>query len=728
MERMLGGPCHPCHLLTLVILILGVESSYSYNVGVGRADITGPAAEIGMMGYAKQGQNTKGIHMRLYSRAFIVEDEGSDSRVVFVSTDTAMLGQLVKPRVVENLEKLFPGVYTEKNLVLSATHTHSGPAGFMQYLLFNVPNLGFIRQTLDGMVEGITLSVVRAHQAKAKGRVLLVEGELEEQANINRSPTSYEANPEEEKARYSSNVDTHMVQLNFYNQEDKPLGVLNWFAVHPTSMNNTNHLISGDNKGAASLMMEKAMSPGYLGGETPFVAAFASTNLGDVSPNIQGPKCQDTGLPCDMEHSTCGGRTQMCYALGPGQDMFESTRIIAERQYKVAMELLEQPVDPMELSGPIQWVHQWLDMSQAPVTLENGTVTKTCKAALGYSFAAGTTDGPGEFDFTQGTNSGNPFWDFVTGFLKHPEPEQIACHAPKPILLDTGEYTLPFAWHPATVDTQVLRIGQLLMLAVPGEFTTMSGRRIREAIANSATIDEAKVVVAGLSNSYTHYIATYEEYQKQRYEAASTIYGPNTLLAYIQQYTKLTQAMLAGDSVEPGTPPPDLSDQEISFVPGVILDSPPPGKHFGDVLVQPSDQVAPGHTVSATFVSGHLRNNLMLEESFLTVEKQEGLEWKVIARDADWETKLVWTRTNVVTGESKVEVIWDVPESTEPGTYRLGHRGYHKTILRGVLPYEGWSLTFKVGTEVMVEPAPRLGWFYKGWTSFSGLFVEELGM
>ena len=56
-----------------------------------------------------------------------------------------------------------------------------------------------------------------------------------------------------------------------------------------------------------------------------------------------------------------------------------------------------------------------------------------------YSFAAGTTDGPGEFDFTQGANTTNPFWDFVSGLLKDPSPEQEACHAPKPILLDTGE-------------------------------------------------------------------------------------------------------------------------------------------------------------------------------------------------------------------------------------------------------------------------------------------------
>ena len=72
----------------------------------------------------------------------------------------------------------------------------------------------------------------------------------------------------------------------------------------------------------------------------------------------------------------------------------------------------------------------------------------------------------------------------------------------------------------------------------------------------------------------------------------------------------------------------------------------------------------------------------MLEETFLTVEKMEGLDWKVVARDTDWETKLLWTRTNVVTGESTVEVIWDVTDDTPSGKYRLGHRGYHKTLLR----------------------------------------------
>ena len=35
---------------------------------------------------------------------------------------------------------------------------------------------------------------------------------------------------------------------------------------------------------------------------------------------------------------------------------------------------------------------------------------------------------------------------------------------------------------PSIVDVQILRVGQLVILAVPGELTTMSGRRLREAI------------------------------------------------------------------------------------------------------------------------------------------------------------------------------------------------------------------------------------------------------
>jgi neutral ceramidase len=684
-----------------LVLLAGLVGAVhgGYNVGVGRADITGPAAEIGMMGYAKQGQNTKGIHLRLYSRAFVIEDEQTKKRVAFVSVDAGMMGQMVKKYALLKVDQLYPGVYNERNVVLSTTHTHSGPAGFMQYVLFNVPNLGFVEQTMQAMVDGIAESIRRAHEAVQPGAIFISSGKVEE-GNINRSPTSYEANPEEEKARYDGNTDKELTQLHFYNAEGAPLGVLNWFAVHPTSMNNTNHLISGDNKGAASQMFERYMDPGYLTAQGPFVAAFASSNLGDISPNILGPKCIDTGLDCDAEHSTCDGKTQMCIAFGPGKDMWESTRIIAERQFLVAKDLLEDTAGQVEVAGPVDFIHQWVDMTNYPVQLANGSLASTCKAALGYSFAAGTTDGPGEFDFTQGVLTGNPFWDFISGLLKDPTPEQEACHAPKPILLDTGEIQYPYAWHPSQVDTQVIRLGQVLLLAVPGEFTTMAGRRLRDTVRRVAEEQGESImpIVAGLSNTYTHYITTFEEYQKQRYEAASTIYGPLTLQAYQQQYELLVHSLLSGGTLAPGTPPEDLLDVQLSFVPGVVLDHAPAGKEFGECILEPVDTM-PGNTVSAKFISGHLRNNLMLESTFLKIEKEVDGEWQVAATDADWETKIEWHRTNALLGESEVTVTWDIPENTPNGIYRISHQGFYKNLVKGTYPYEGISKSFIVGPQ-----------------------------
>jgi neutral ceramidase len=40
-------------------------------VGTGISDITGPIAEVVMMGYAESDQKAAGLHTRLYARAFI---------------------------------------------------------------------------------------------------------------------------------------------------------------------------------------------------------------------------------------------------------------------------------------------------------------------------------------------------------------------------------------------------------------------------------------------------------------------------------------------------------------------------------------------------------------------------------------------------------------------------------------------------------------------------------
>ena len=66
---------------------------------------------------------------------------------------------------------------------------------------------------------------------------------------------------------------------------------MTWFPVHCTSINNTNTLISGDNKGTAAQLLEKW---GSENASSPFIAAFGQANVGDTSPNTQGAFCLDT--------------------------------------------------------------------------------------------------------------------------------------------------------------------------------------------------------------------------------------------------------------------------------------------------------------------------------------------------------------------------------------------------------------------------------------------------
>lgn len=93
--------------------------------------------------------------------------------------------------------------------------------------------------------------------------------------------------------------------LKFVALNGELMGVITWFPVHCTSMNNTNQLISGDNKGYASLLFEEHMNKDSLPGKGPFVAAFANGNEGDVSPNTRGARCINTGMPCESHTSSC---------------------------------------------------------------------------------------------------------------------------------------------------------------------------------------------------------------------------------------------------------------------------------------------------------------------------------------------------------------------------------------------------------------------------------------
>lgn len=336
-------------------------------------------------------------------------------------------------------------------------------------------------------------------------------------------------------------------------------------------------------------------------------------------------------------------------------------------------------------------------------TLPNGQPAQTCPAALGYSFAAGTSDWPGAFDFTQGDSgdpNANPIWRVVSGVLKEPTEQQKKCQEPKPVLLDVGEIDTPYAWTPNLVDVQMLRVGQLVIIISPSEATTMSGRRWRDAVAKEAVsfVKDPVVVLGGPANSYSHYLATPEEYDIQRYEGASTLFGRHELDAYIN-LTVSNMHYLHPDATDhpaQGTLAPDNRGKMLSFITGVVADGNPPGKGFGTVLKQPPTAPKMGDVVNATFQGANPRNNLRQEDTFIAIEKQgsDG-QWSRYKDDNDWFVVYSWRRTNFVLGYSEVDMSWETQTGhAEPGTYRFKYYGDSKPLIGKIKQFEGTSNSF----------------------------------
>lgn len=337
-------------------------------------------------------------------------------------------------------------------------------------------------------------------------------------------------------------------------------------------------------------------------------------------------------------------------------------------------------------------------------TLPNGSTAVTCPAALGYSFAAGTSDWPGAFDFTQGDSGkpdANPLWAVVSGLLRARGPEQKRCQGAKPVLLDVGEMDQPYAWTPNIVDVQTLRVGQLVIVS-PSEATTMSGRRWKAAVAHEASkflAGDPIVVLGGPANSYSHYCAT-PEYAIQRYEGASTLFGPHQLDAFINLNVDNMHYLDPRSTFAPdqGPTPPDNRARSLSFIPRVVMDGHPTRSTFGRPVRQPRTSYPLGAVVSATFQGANPRNNLRLEQTFAAVEQQrpDG-SWRRVRDDRDWFLVYSWRRTNWLLGHSEVDIWWETVGDAEAGTYRFKYYGDARPLIGSVKPFEGTSSSFRLG-------------------------------
>jgi neutral ceramidase len=588
-----------------------------------------------------------------------------------------MCFQSVRQAVVKKLKDRFGEVYTEANVLISGNHTHSGPGGYSHHFIYNGSMLGFNKENFNCIVDGIFRSVVTAHENKVEGTISIAKGDVED-CGKNRSLEAYQNNEEVKNSPASAPPPEfkEMTLLKFTDSHGKAIGSLNWFAVHPTNFGQKNRLITGDNKGYAEELFEK---------DKGVISAFANSCCGDISPNV------GLGVP-DGIHD------------------FEKATRFGKKQYDTAVKLFDHAHEV--LSGNVDYRHAYVDMSNCSI---EGADERTWPAALGLSVTSGSSeDSVGLPIWPEGTTRDKvkhdpelyrkallQFLPGLVGLALHAhamEKEYIDGHAEKPILAPVGFYMFhgaPFA--PSIMPLQLIKLGSLIIIAHPGEMTTMAGRRMRKTILDILGSEGVKhAVVAAYAGAYSSYTTTREEYATQNYEGASTLFGPWTLAIYQQENANLAAAMKNGTLIGPVPVPPDLSKRQISFQTGVWFDEKPLDHQFGDVKKQPKSSYKSGEKVVVSFYGAHPNNDLRIEGTYLKVEKYdaEGGKWNAVYTDRDFCTRFGWRRAGLA--HSIVTVEWQIPPTQDSGVYRMSYYGDWKSVWQRIKEFSGVSREFKV--------------------------------
>lgn len=631
-----------------------------YVIGVGKADVTGEIAENNMFGYADSKQVATGLQQRLYARAFSIQDH-NNKNILMVVVDTGMMTQAIHQEVLHRLKGKYSGRFNEQNVMLTATHTHVAPGGYSHYLLYNLTTLGFQEATFEALVSGIMRATERAIQNEAPATLSFGRSQLMN-SSAQRSSKAFMNNPAHEQAAFPNQIDPDMAVLRF-NRSGNTFAAMSFFALHPTSLTSKVKLVSGDNKGYASYYWERLAQK-----NKHFIAAFPNTNPGDISPNLN-----------------------LKPGSGPTENQWDNARILGERQAKAAINTRTN----LQLAGTIDYRQKYIDMSRQvvrPAFTPDGKEHKTCPAAYKTAFAAGSTEdgGGGEGVATEGQS--NPLIQLAGAILFHPSPELIHCQGNKEIavVMGTGK---PDPWSPEVLPLQVVKLGQLALVAVPGEFTIASGRRIRQTAAQHLNIPLDHVLLMGFTNAYNGYQTTPEEYDQQDYEGASTHFGPYTLPAWQQNVAELASALKEGHAVKNTLKPRDLRHKQLSLRPGVVTDGIPLGKSFGDVQKQPPAHIQAGKKVQAVFWSAHPKNNLRTEDTFLEIQRLEDHQWNTVLDDSDWNTIYHWQRKGIA--RSLVTIEWQTKPNTPKGTYRIVHHGDAK-LFGQINSFSGISQAFQV--------------------------------
>lgn len=218
-----------------------------------------PPDLLGRAPYAFWLEPSRGVHDPIMVRALLLES--LRTRLLWVAIDLIGIDRDMVKEVRSRLGTL--GLRYDA-VIISASHTHSGPGAFARSAVFEPlvldRHVSAIREQILG---GIERAALAAETRKAPARTGAGRGEV----------------PGVIKSRVNGRLDHELGLLKIVGAGGRPIALLWNYSIHGTALGARNLLLSGDVMGETSRALEIA---------TGAPALYANGAEGDVSPSRRG--------------------------------------------------------------------------------------------------------------------------------------------------------------------------------------------------------------------------------------------------------------------------------------------------------------------------------------------------------------------------------------------------------------------------------------------------------
>ncbi len=460
--------------------------------GLAIADITPPIG-IPKFGYSAWARESNGFRTRLKVRAFYLS--GPDAPpMALVAADLGAGSRVLHHRVAELI-----AAHTDipaHRLSLLVTHTHSGPAQYLDsnfYNIFGSNKPGFDPEIAEFLSQRIANAVINAYLSRRPARFAIGQTDVWGLTR-NRSVEAWAQNfdiPGDaiNEAMAMQAVNPTMTMLRIDQQADDglfyPAGALTAFSIHGTAIPAFTKPWHAGLWAWLATDVEHAIETHY---QTPFPilhGAYQATHADNT------PAWHD-GLRGDRE-----------------------ARRIGQSLAKHAFSLFRQLDQRMSDDLVSAMGSQEIDMLS-----EAASAFGICERAVVGAATAGGAHGDEVFpvSWIPLIQRGWPRRFFTDG-----------CHGVKHWMLSKLQLLLPASHFPDKALIQTVRINNLVLVALPWEITLETGNHIRHQVLAALPQRNWLVEISSLANGMLGYAVTSAEYKMQFYEGGHTLYGPGTM-------------------------------------------------------------------------------------------------------------------------------------------------------------------------------------------------------